>query len=64
MKNKGYETYFFWGGEGRGQIKCIMGNVEVAYWPGLWSQEYTVIFKVTIAIKRISSSKMTTEENK
>ena len=25
--------HIFW--EGRGQIKCIMGNVEVTYWPGL-----------------------------
>ena len=35
MKNKGY-AIFFLGGGGRGEgghIRCMMGNVEVAYSP-------------------------------
>ena len=30
MKNKGYANFFFGGGGGR--IRCVMGNVEVAYY--------------------------------
>ena len=30
MKNKDYAEF---GGGGGGKIRCIMGNVEVAYWP-------------------------------
>ena len=40
MKNKGcakcfflFSFSFFFCGEREGQIRCIMGNVEVAYWP-------------------------------
>ena len=32
MKNKGY-AIFFLGGGGGGHIRCMMGNVEVAYSP-------------------------------
>ena len=34
MKNKGYAIFFWGGGEGGGgHIRCMMGNVEVAYNP-------------------------------
>ena len=35
MKNKGYAIFFLEGGRGGegAQIRCIMGNVEVAYNP-------------------------------
>ena len=31
MKNNGYAIFFFFWGGGGGQVRCIMGNVEVAY---------------------------------
>ena len=34
MKNKGYAIFVFGGGGGAGgHIRCMMGNVEVAYSP-------------------------------
>ena len=64
--------HIFFGGGGEGVNKVHYGTCGSGVLAGtieqqvnrntiLWSQEYTVIFKVTIAIKRISSSKMTTE---